>query len=73
MCVSHYLIEGKGAWWNTTESGDVCFDDGGNDLESVYKGRTSELSDVVRRSKFCWDKCIRDQLELPIEVVQTFN
>ena len=77
--ISHYLIEGKGAWWNTTESGDVCFDDGGNDLESVHKGpcllhfRTSELSDVVRRSKFCWDKCTRDQLELPIEVVRTFN
>ena len=77
--ISHYLIEGKGAWWNTMESGDVCFDDDGNDLESVHKGscllhfRTSELSDVVRRSKFCWDKCIRDQLELPIEVVRTFN
>ena len=57
--ISHYLIEGKGAWWNITESGDVCFDDGGNDLESVHKGPcllhfcTSELSDVVRRSKFC--------------------
>ena len=73
------MIEGKGAWWNTTESGDVCFDDDGNDLESVHKGPcllhfcTSELSDVVRRSKLCWDKCIRDQLELPIEVVRTFN
>ena len=69
--ISHYLIEGKGAWWNTTESGD----DGGNDLKSVHKGpcllhfRTSELSDVVRHLKFCWDKCIRNQLELPIEVV----
>ena len=27
----------------------------------------------MRRLKFCWDKCIRDQLELPIEVVQSFN
>ena len=55
------------------------FDDGGSDLESVHKGPcllhfcTSELSDTVKHSKFCCDKCIRNQLELPIEVVQTFN
>ena len=51
--ISHYLIEGKGAWWHTTESGDVCFDDGGNDLESVHKGpcllhfHTSKLSEYL--------------------------
>ena len=73
------MIEGKVAWCHTTESGDVCFDGGGNDFESVHEGpcllhfRTSKLSDVVRCLKFCWDKCIRDQLELPIEVVRTFN
>ena len=67
-------MPGKGAWWNSTESGDVCFDDGENGLESVHKCpcllhfRTSKLSDVVKCSKICWDKCKRDQLELPIEV-----
>jgi hypothetical protein len=30
--VAHYLVQGKGVWWTTSESRDVCFRDGESDV-----------------------------------------
>ena len=77
--IAHFLIHGKGAWWTTSESGNVHFYDGESRSDChpagshVLHAGSSLLEDVTVRSVKCWDDCISLGVHMPIESIRLYN
>ena len=77
--IAHFLIHGTGAWWTTSESGNVHFHDGESHSDChpagphVLHAGSSLLEDVTVRSVKCWDDCISLGVHMPIESIRLYN
>ena len=77
--IAHFLIQGMGAWWSTSESGDVHFRDGESHGDyhthgpHIFHACSSHLQDVTVRSTKCWDDCISLGIRMPIESIRLYN
>ena len=77
--IAHFLIQGMGAWWSTSESGDVHFCDGESHGDyhthgpHIFHACSSHLQDVTVRSTKSWDDCISLGIRMPIESIRLYN
>ena len=80
--VGHFLVQGEGAWWHKASDGSMCFHDGHDDPAFFHAGpellhfRNSDMEDVSRRSRACWEKLLRSRypcLSLMLSVAMTVN
>ena len=77
--ITHFLIHGKGAWWTTSELGNVHFHDGESHSDCypagphVLHADSSLLEDANVRSTKCWYDCISLGVHLPIESIRLYN
>ena len=77
--VGHFLIQGEGVWWHKASDGSICFHDGHDDPEFSDAGphllhfRNSNMEDVSRRSKACWQEALERQISLPVDVIRCYD
>ena len=77
--IGHFLVQGKGVWWHEGVDGSVCFHDGHDHSEFSNAGpellhfRNSDMEDVTRCSKACWQEAIEQRVSLPIDVIRCFD
>lgn len=76
--ISHFLVLGKGVWWEHTDEG-YCFFDGDSDLSHHPEGpallhfRDSSIEDVEKRRKLCWNMIVEQQIPLPAKNIKLYN
>ena len=70
--VGHFLVKGEGAWWHKASDGSMCFHDGHDDPAFFHAGpellhfRNSNMEDVSRCSRTCWEEALEKQIFLPV-------
>ena len=75
-----YLLCGKGIWWkHNRRTNDIEFFDSSN--ESEFQAEGPEMFDFTEKSisentqtlRNLWDKCVDENIELPIAKVKLYN
>ena len=76
--IAHYLVHGKGVWWEDTHNG-YRFFDGSNDPTSHPEGpvlrhfRSTKLQDVFESARAIWKQILEKKLDLPTPLLQLYD
>ena len=75
--ISHFLLPGKGIWWDKDDMGNVIFKDGNNDLESHAEGPNvlhfcnTSYSDIAKRARKSWMELQQSQITIPLDAIRS--
>lgn len=78
MRISHYLLPGKGVWWDESTSG-FHFFDGEDDATTHPEGphlrhyRSTSLKEVTTLTKPLWEQILERGITLPSPVIQRYD
>ena len=75
--ISHFLLPGKGIWWDKDDMGNVICKDGNNDLESHAEGPNvllfcnTSYSDIAKRARESWMELQQSQITIPLDAIRS--